>query len=656
MFYLQNSIVIVTDKKIQSTKKMMSFIKWATLFFLWLSWVFFVTTAFNIAPIAPNAIQYIKTIFLTTDGSNASATGIILEWSWGDGRFKNSVTINNLPNVVVVGTNASGKLISSTSGAVYNFISGFIVNWWPQGIQWNTWARWATWAILAHERSWTTWLRFQLPNGEREPSFINLLWPIGNTWAMWASWYAVVINIIQTWAEWTNGQCVNTGNIIGFYADKNYDLAYTPGTDTLLWSTIMCSDWATWPQWNTWATWIQWIQWVQGIQWPQWIQGNTWVTWATWIQWLQWIQWLIGLTWPQWIQGNTWATGIQWLQWIQGIQGIQGNTWATWVQWIQWNTWATWAKWVTGAVWEEGVKWNTWVTWATWIQWIQGIQWIQWNTWVTWFLQAGITWATPFWNGLSRTTTSTNIFNNWWYVGIGGIIVPKAPLQVMGNFIAGNMNNDIAITSVYSSIWWWTGNFINAVWYGNSIVGGESNLMQYGYTWYTWTNIYNSTILWWYNNKIAGILDPLYKDVYTGAIYSSFAVGSGAQVVHTNTFVRNSSTWTFTSGRPYSFLINAPYSSVDKSPGFGWVGINTRFPNAALDVNGDIRWSWNLTISLNIQANTMDAISSISTQTMKLLTNLITGGAACPEAGVITYNWTSFYGCTSSYVRKQLDN
>lgn len=120
------------------------------MFFLWASAVMLMTQAFNIVPISPNVIQYIKTIFLTTDGSNTSATGIILEWSWGDGRFKNSITVNNLPIAVVVGTNASGKLIASTSGAVYNFISWFALSgpiWaaWPQWIQWiqgNTGAIW----------------------------------------------------------------------------------------------------------------------------------------------------------------------------------------------------------------------------------------------------------------------------------------------------------------------------------------------------------------------------------------------------------------------------------------------------------------------------------------------------------------------------------
>lgn len=150
--FLDNYIQMFIRKSFinKKTKHGLQIYKYLVMFFLWASAVMLMTQAFNIVPISPNVIQYIKTIFLTTDGSNTSATGIILEWSWGDGRFKNSITVNNLPIAVVVGTNASGKLIASTSGAVYNFISWFALSgptWaaWPQWIQWiqgNTGAIW----------------------------------------------------------------------------------------------------------------------------------------------------------------------------------------------------------------------------------------------------------------------------------------------------------------------------------------------------------------------------------------------------------------------------------------------------------------------------------------------------------------------------------
>jgi len=116
-----------TSKNIQSRKNSMGFLKWATLFFLWLSWVLFVTTAFNIVPIAPNAIQYIKTIFLTNDGGNTSATGIILDGSltWG-------ITITNLTGRVVLWTDVDGKISSSTAQNIYNYISGLIPGYWSR--------------------------------------------------------------------------------------------------------------------------------------------------------------------------------------------------------------------------------------------------------------------------------------------------------------------------------------------------------------------------------------------------------------------------------------------------------------------------------------------------------------------------------------------
>lgn len=137
-------------------------------------------------------------------------------------------------------------------------------------------------------------------------------------------------------------------------------------------------------QGNTWAT---------GAQWPQGIQGIPWV-WS-------WTAWATGAQWPQ---GNTWAT---WPQWPQGIQGFQ------WPQWIKGNTWATGAQWIQ---WPQGIQGNTWATGAQWIQWPQG------NTWATGLLQAGILWATPFWNGSSRTTNNTNIFNTGWNVKIANML------------------------------------------------------------------------------------------------------------------------------------------------------------------------------------------------------------------------------------------
>ena len=74
--------------------------------------------AFEIVPIAPNAIQYIQQIFLTDDGSNDSITGLLL-----DGRTDGGITITNLTGKIVLGTNSDGKIIASTSEDIYNLIS-----------------------------------------------------------------------------------------------------------------------------------------------------------------------------------------------------------------------------------------------------------------------------------------------------------------------------------------------------------------------------------------------------------------------------------------------------------------------------------------------------------------------------------------------------
>ena len=132
--------------------------KWATLFFLWVLFMFFVAHAFEIVPIATNTIQYIKEIFLTASGDNQSPLGIRLDGSneWG-------ITITNLTSALVLGTDSNGKIIASTSGSIYGLISWFAISgitgaqWatWAQGIQWvtwaagingATWAQWATWA------------------------------------------------------------------------------------------------------------------------------------------------------------------------------------------------------------------------------------------------------------------------------------------------------------------------------------------------------------------------------------------------------------------------------------------------------------------------------------------------------------------------------
>jgi len=98
------------------------------IFMIGFSWIFFVTRAFNITPISTNAIMFMKSIFLTASGNNASVTGIILDGStsWG-------ITITSLTGKIVLWTDNSGKLIESSASGVASYISPYLSlsgGWW----------------------------------------------------------------------------------------------------------------------------------------------------------------------------------------------------------------------------------------------------------------------------------------------------------------------------------------------------------------------------------------------------------------------------------------------------------------------------------------------------------------------------------------------
>jgi len=158
-----------------------------------------------------------------------------------------------------------------------------------------------------------------------------------------------------------------------------------PGWDLIFLNKDVFS-WALWWNWWPWwpsITWAQWPAWPTGPQWPVWPAWTNWTNWTNWINWTPWSQWPVWPTGPQW---TTWATWPVWPAWPTGPQ------WTTWANWLAWTNWTNWINWT---------PWSQWPVWPT------GPQW------TTWFLQDWILWATPFWNGLSRTTTNTNIFNIW---------------------------------------------------------------------------------------------------------------------------------------------------------------------------------------------------------------------------------------------------
>lgn len=57
-----------------------------------MSCILFVTNAFNVTPSTTNAVQYIQSIFLTTDGSNAATTEISLDGTNGNWDFAGTIT------------------------------------------------------------------------------------------------------------------------------------------------------------------------------------------------------------------------------------------------------------------------------------------------------------------------------------------------------------------------------------------------------------------------------------------------------------------------------------------------------------------------------------------------------------------------------------
>ena len=139
----------------------MSLVKWATLFFLGVSCILFVTRAFNISPIATNSVQYISKIFLTTSWENTSATWIILDGTPGGG-----ITIASLTSAVVLATDNYGKLLAAKSWSVYNFISGYVINW-ANSITWATpfwnWSSWITNNANIFNTGWNVGIGTDIP-------------------------------------------------------------------------------------------------------------------------------------------------------------------------------------------------------------------------------------------------------------------------------------------------------------------------------------------------------------------------------------------------------------------------------------------------------------------------------------------------------------
>lgn len=215
--------------------------------------------------------------------------------------------------------------------------------------------------------------------------------------------------------------------------------------------------------------------------------------------------------------------------------------------------------------------------------------------------------------------TSWNIYfaiNPLGFVGIG-TTQPKANLQVVGTFIAGDYGSTITesdyssiagwlgsliVSSPTSFIWWGKGNVISgsSMWFigmgeGNKITtannsfigGGNSNTISWGADYGVIAGgvsnkVYwdNSSIWWWFSNKIWGQSStiPWGKSNTISGDYS-IAIWRAATNNYNNSFIRNDSSTIRNTTANNQFIIYATNG----------VGINTNTPGVyALSVSGDI--------------------------------------------------------------------
>jgi len=523
-----------TSKNIQSRKNSMGFLKWATLFFLWMSCILLVTKAFEISPSTTNAIQYIKTIFLTNDGSNTSGTGIMLEWSWGDGRFRNSVTVNNLANTIVIGTNASGKLISSTSGAVYNYISGYIssTSWYWIAIADGTytWIQY-TWghivtngfiskgygASASGNYATAMWVDTRA-NGDTSTAMGMETNASGNfSTAMWVGTKAMGYASTAMWAE-TNAN--------GNYSTAMWQSTIANGTHSIaIGDTTFVSGkaWFVWGKWNT-------LYGDYGF--IGWWGGNIIYTWSHY-------SFVVGG------QNNIIHTNSSWSSigwWYANRLLWEYNTIAWWFS--NSITWASVDKDNFIGGWYSNNMENSDLSSIVWWEdnyiknWYYGF--------IGWWSENSITWWRVFSNSIvwwtknsifgntSNNTIAwglTNYISNWTWDGFIGGWLSNYINAGSDSFIGWGANNSITDASK-SFIGWGSNNSITGQ-YNNVLVGWFSNHIIWAY----------SSILWWTNNSISWD--------------NSVAMWTYAQANHDNTFVWNDSSAIFSSLTSNTFLVHA---------------------------------------------------------------------------------------------------
>jgi len=228
---------------------MKNFVKNSKLFLSLILWVLFVWWMFavTIPTWLSNPVQYLQRTIWT---SNWTAWWTVDAWIWSGGVYirPSSITPWNTYSGWVLWLNNSGMLVFTGMA------------WWIWS-NWNTGATW-TWftswyvdnGVLYLEFEWPAWTwtwtgHVRWATGATGPE--GPAWADWIDWQQWMSWFSIVINIVESWSI---AQCTNTGNIIEFYADIDYDLEYTTWVDEYIWHTVICQDWAQWPAWPQGAT------------------------------------------------------------------------------------------------------------------------------------------------------------------------------------------------------------------------------------------------------------------------------------------------------------------------------------------------------------------------------------------------------------------
>lgn len=559
---MKNNTVVYKKRSIlQSAKYLMVFVFGICLVFT--------AQAFEITPIIPNTVMYIKHIFLTQNGSNSganSATGIFLDWWSGNIWLKWDITLANLTGVAVLWTNSNGKIIASL---------------WSIG--WNSLWTLLSWNIYHNNLTGNVGIGTTNPSQALHVSgniivgdiytqisgiYTSILWwsrnsITGNYSAIWGWWYNRIF-----WSGWFIGWG-GINNISG-----TASLIVWGTNNTIYWDASVVV-WGKDNRSNTWsATFIGWGE-GNSISWDMSIivgwSGNTvnnheyaFIGWGesniidAWI--LNYFESIING--KNNITDSAWFTLIWW-----GRENSITQSEFIFIGWGSGNH-ITKSKFVFIG-WGENNKIfsnsNSSIKYA--FLWL-GINNIFINSWVQYWYANFLWWGSG--NSISWTgTISFSSLIGWEFNAMQN--------NTLYSFIGWGKNNILSDT-YYSFLWGWLYNTItwtgsNILWgQWNSVVGGifTTILWWSGNTAMDWASY--STILWWSNNIVNKGTHML-------------VWGTGAQGNNSYTFVRNSDTeHIFSSQKDRSFLINL---GTGENAGGVWINVNA--PTTALDVDGLIR-------------------------------------------------------------------